>query len=72
MVTSEDIRKLPTEEKLRMMELLWADLSLPGNELDSPLWHREALLQTAQRVAEGSESALDWNTAKKILRSERE
>jgi hypothetical protein len=31
-------------------------------------WHANALHETAQRVAEGKETAVDWETAKNELR----
>ena len=55
-------------EKLRLMETLWADLSRHANALELPAWHAQALRETEQRVAEGKEIAIDWETAKKELR----
>lgn len=71
MVTADEIRELPKEEKLRMMELLWTDLTGTSDEIESPSWHRETLSDTAKRVFEGSEIPIDFSTAKEILRSER-
>ena len=72
MVTAEEIRELPKEEKLRMMELLWADLTGAGDEIESPSWHCEVLSETARRYSEGGEIPVDFSTAKEILRSERQ
>ena len=55
-------------EKLRLMEALWADLSRHADTVELPAWHAQALRETEQRVAEGKEVALDWETAKKELR----
>ena len=56
-------------EKLRLMELLWADLSRVDNKLLSPAWHEDALNETAGRRARGEESLIDWADAKaKLLR----
>ena len=71
MVTADEIRELPKEEKLRMMELLWADLTGTSDEIESPSWHREVLSDTAKRVSEGTEIPIDFSTAKELLRSER-
>ncbi len=71
MVTADEIRELPKEEKLRIMELLWTDLTGASDEIESPSWHREVLSDTAKRVSEGSEIPIDFSTAKDILRSER-
>lgn len=71
MVTASDIRQLPRQEKLKVMELLWADLSAEDADLDSPSWHADRLRETEGRVAEGNEKPLDWEDAKEILRTER-
>jgi hypothetical protein len=63
-----DIQQLPRQEKLRLMEALWADLSQDDDELESPAWHGEALRATAARRARGEETLLDWEAAKEKLR----
>lgn len=67
-MTTEAVRKLPRAEKLRLMETLWEELSRVEGELESPAWHAEELAKTEQRLAEGREQILDWETAKKELR----
>jgi hypothetical protein len=54
--------------KLRLMEALWADLSRHADTLELPAWHAQALRETEHQVAEGKETAIDWETAKKELR----
>lgn len=71
MVTADEIRELPKDEKLRMMELLWTDLTGASDEIESPSWHRDVLSDTAKRVSEGAEVPIDYSTAKEILRRER-
>jgi len=71
MVTAEEIRELPLAEKLRIMELIWSDLTGSSDEIDSPSWHRGVLSETAKRVSEGSDAPIDFSTAKDLLRSER-
>jgi hypothetical protein len=63
-----EIHALPREEKLRLMELLWADLSSDDSTLDSPSWHESVLRETETRWNAGKEEALDWSEAKKELR----
>jgi hypothetical protein len=63
-----EIQQLPREEKLRLMEALWADLSRDEAEVESPAWHADALRETAERVARGEEKVLDWEQAKTKLR----
>jgi hypothetical protein len=63
-----EIQRLPRQEKLRLMEALWADLSRDEAEVESPAWHADALRETTERVARGEEKILDWEQAKTKLR----
>ena len=60
--------KMTLPEKLRLMEALWADLSRHADTVELPAWHAHALRETEQRMAEGKEVAVDWETAKNELR----
>jgi len=60
--------QMTTEEKLRAMEVLWADLSRNAENFESPAWHGNVLRERDQRVAEGKESFIDWDEAKHQLR----
>ncbi|MAS94445.1 MAG: acyl-protein synthetase [Verrucomicrobiales bacterium] len=71
MVTVDEILALPKDERLRIMELLWSGLTESDESIDSPSWHDEVLSETAKRVAEGTETPIDFSAAKEILRSER-
>jgi hypothetical protein len=55
-------------EKLKLMELLWDQLSRPDEAFESPAWHAKELAATEQRLAEGKEHVMDWDMAKKELR----
>ena len=66
-----EIQQLPRQEKLKLMELLWVELSRDEAELESPTWHADALLETAERRAHGEETLLDWELAKEKLRAGR-
>ncbi len=68
-MTIQAVHQLPRSEKLKLMEALWEDLSRADGELQSPAWHAEELAATEQRLAEGKEPVLDWDAAKKELRS---
>jgi len=67
-MSSLEIQQLAREEKLRLMETLWADLSREDQELESPAWHAAALAETVERLAAGQETTLDWEQAKAALR----
>lgn len=68
-MTVEAIRDLPRSEKLKLMEALWEALTRPEDAFQSPAWHAAELAETERRLAEGKEQMLDWETAKKGLRS---
>jgi hypothetical protein len=68
-MTVEAMRELPRSEKLKLMEALWEALSRPDDEFESPAWHANELAETERRLAEGKEQLLDWDSAKKTLRS---
>ena len=63
-----EIKHLSREEKLRVMEAIWEDLSHEEELVESPEWHREALEEANRRLESGQESTVDWNEAKKELR----
>lgn len=64
-----EIQQLPRQEKMKLMEILWVELSRDEAELESPAWHADALRETAERRARGEETVLDWEQAKAKLRS---
>lgn len=71
MILASDIPKLSKVEKVTMMELLWADLSSPPDELESPDWHQSELKETERRYLAGDEKPVNWGTAKEQLRNQR-
>ena len=68
METTLPLDKMTVAEKLRAMELLWADLSRNEAQFESPAWHEDVLRDREARVKAGKESFMDWETAKKQLR----
>lgn len=67
-IDTHQIAQMSREEKLQMMEALWADLSRPEREIESPAWHRDELNRTDARLVSGEEEVLDWSEAKRKLR----
>lgn len=59
---------LTREEKLRMMEALWRDLSADETDFASPAWHGDALKKAEAAYANGSAQMIDWSVAKEMLR----
>ena len=68
MVTAVQIKQMSHSEKLQLFEALWADLSKIETDVESPVWHADALRETKARVAAGEEPKMDWDTAKRELR----
>ena len=60
---------LPRVEKLRLMEALWTDLSHRDEDFDSPAWHEAVLKETERNLASGEETEVNWDEAKRQLRS---
>ena len=63
-----ELRKLPPNEKLKIIESLWADLAADDESFPSPAWHEEELQKTEADLAAGRVEVLDWDDAKKELR----
>lgn len=69
MLTKSEIKDLSREQKLRIMEFLWEDLSHDESLVESPDWHADRLRETEERFKSGKEKVIDWTSAKKQLRS---
>jgi hypothetical protein len=58
---------MTTEEKLQVMEALWADLSARAS-VAMPQWHKDVLDHRQRLIDEGKAEFMDWETAKQQLR----
>ncbi|MBA4135751.1 MAG: acyl-protein synthetase [Opitutus sp.] len=65
-----ELRKLPRDEKLKIIETLWSDLAADDGNFDSPKWHAEELQKTEADLAAGQVEILDWDAAKHKLRKQ--
>jgi hypothetical protein len=72
MITAEELRSLPKEEKVKIMEILWEDLMNSEDPPVSPDWHAQALEETKTRYKRGEEIPLDWDEVKRKIRKETE
>lgn len=69
MTISLDLEQMSTEEKLRALEALWADLNQKAPDcIPAPQWHRDVLRSRAQDIEEGTAGFSGWPDAKKRLR----
>ena len=60
--------KMTTEEKLRVIEEIWADLLREPKGVPSPAWHADVLSARERRIREGKSQFSDWNEAKSRIR----
>ncbi len=65
-----ELRKLPSDEKLKIIEALWSDLASDDGAVASPTWHETELRRTETDFAAGRIEILDWDEAKKELRKQ--
>jgi hypothetical protein len=63
-----NIENLTRMEKLRMMEVIWDDLTHDTVELSSPAWHVDELKKAERAYEEKSSEFVKWEVAKNILR----
>jgi hypothetical protein len=59
--------QMTTEEKLQLMETLWADLCERAS-IVMPQWHKDVLDYRQPLIDEGKAEFIDWETAKKEIR----
>jgi putative addiction module component (TIGR02574 family) len=67
-VSIAELRRLPNSEKLKIIEMLWADLSADEASFESPDWHAAELRKTEEDLKAGRTTVVDWEEAKKQLR----
>jgi hypothetical protein len=60
---------MTTAEKLDIMEALWQDLSRDEGNLPSPDWHKDILSEREASRQAGEETPIEWEAAKRALRS---
>ena len=63
------LKDMTLREKLAVMESLWEDLARTPEAIEPPAWHKTVLDERQQRVADGTSRFVDWETAKKDIRS---
>ena len=69
MTVSLDLDQMSIEEKLRVLEALWTDLSQKApDSVPAPQWHGDVLEERAKDVEEGKSFFSDWPEAKKRIR----
>ncbi|MDD3518375.1 MAG: addiction module protein [Chromatiales bacterium] len=62
------LERMTVEEKLRVMEELWEDLSRQTGSVPVPDWHHEVLEARRRRTEEGDAVFSEWSEVKARLR----
>ena len=65
----EEIHVLPLNEKMRVMEALWSEISQTPGQIEVPQWHQDILDERDRLLEEGKAVVLDWDEVKKKLLS---
>ena len=69
MTVSLDLDQMSTEEKLRVLEALWVDLSQKTpDRIPAPQWHQDVLEARAKDAEEGTTGFSAWADVKKRIR----
>jgi putative addiction module component (TIGR02574 family) len=62
-----EIRQLPLNEKLQIMEAIWEELRLHADQVPVPQWHRDLLDTRRKAVSENREEVHEWDDVKHSL-----
>lgn len=68
MISAADLKGMSIKEKLRLMELIWQDISSDEKQISVPESHIEELERRAEMVREGKAEFIDWEQAKKEIK----
>ncbi len=63
-MTAEEVKALPIERKLQIMEALWEDLRERFDRLEPSPQQKELLDHRRARVRQGAAQLLDWESVK--------
>jgi putative addiction module component (TIGR02574 family) len=66
-MTAEEIKALPIDRKLQMMEAIWEDFRDRFDRLDVPEEQKALLDLRRARVRDGAAELLDWDAVKATI-----
>lgn len=66
-MTTDEIKRLPIEQKIQIMEALWDDLRGRFERAEIPASVKRLLDERRERVRSGQAQLLDWDTIKGTL-----
>ena len=67
MTVSLALKDMTVVEKLQVMEAIWDELSRNADDVPSPDWHRELLVEREAAISHGKVKFEDWETARNKL-----
>jgi hypothetical protein len=63
-MTSQDVKELPVQQKLQIMEAIWEDFRDRFDRMEVPQEQRRLLDERRVRVRDGVARLLDWDNVK--------
>ena len=66
----ERVANMSQEEKFRAIDVLWSSIVSSSGAYEPPAWHEAVLRERRRRVAEGEETFIPWEEAKRQLQEE--
>lgn len=66
-MTTLEIKQLPVDEKLRIMETIWEDFHERFETSDLPQSYKDLLDARRKRVDSGESKLLDWDAVKSTI-----
>jgi len=63
-MTAEDVKALPIDRKIQIMEAIWEDFRDRFDRLDVSPQHKDLLNRRRARVQQGEAQLLDWESVK--------
>ena len=65
--TIPSIEEMTPRQRTELMEALWKVMSQRPEEIESPDWHREVLVERRKAVENGEVEYIDWEVAKQQI-----
>jgi len=63
-MTGQDVKAMPVNQKLQIMEAIWEDFRDRFDRLEVPSDQKDLLDRRRARVREGAAQLLDWESVK--------
>jgi hypothetical protein len=67
MPISLPLSEMTVAGKLQIIEEIWEDLSRNADELESPDWHGEILVERERQIASGEARFIDWKKRRRTF-----